>query len=34
MTAHHAQTFTWLTPYGQTLNSQRHRGRSPTALAA
>jgi len=29
MTAHADQTFTWLTPGGQTLTSQRHRGRPP-----
>jgi len=29
MTAHADQTFTWLTPGGQTLHSQRHRGRPP-----
>jgi hypothetical protein len=31
MTALADQTFTWTTPHGQTLHSQRHRGRSPTA---
>lgn len=35
MTAHPDHTFTWTTPLGQTLTSQRHRGRSPTGgLAA
>jgi hypothetical protein len=31
MTTHPDQTFTWTTPHGHTLHSQRHRGRSPTA---
>ena len=30
MTATTDQRFTWTTPLGQTLHSQRHRGRSPT----
>ncbi len=30
MTATAGQRFTWTTPLGQTLHSQRHRGRSPT----
>jgi len=30
MTATTHQRFTWTTPLGQTLHSQRHRGRSPT----
>ncbi len=30
MTAAAGQWFTWTTPLGQTLHSQRHRGRSPT----
>jgi hypothetical protein len=30
MTATTGQWFTWTTPLGQTLHSQRHRGRSPT----
>ncbi len=30
MTATTGQRFTWTTPLGQTLHSQRHRGRSPT----
>ncbi len=30
MTAAAGQRFTWTTPLGQTLHSQRHRGRSPT----
>jgi hypothetical protein len=31
MTTQPNQTFTWTTPHGHTLHSQRHRGRSPTA---
>jgi hypothetical protein len=34
MTTQPDQTFTWRTPLGQTLHSQRHRGRSPTGRAA
>jgi hypothetical protein len=29
MTAHPDQTFTWTTPHGHTVHSQRHRGRRP-----
>ena len=31
MTTTHHHWFTWTTPLGQTLHSQRHRGRRPTA---